>query len=249
MSAMKALVLCGGFGTRLGALTEDTPKPLLPLDEEGRPLLAYTLAWLARHRVRDVAINLHFLGDRIEAAVGDGAALGVRVRYEREASLLGTAGTVRALASWFGDDDALVVYGDLLLDEDLGAMRACHAQRAADATLLLHRRAQSNSVVTMDADGRITAFLERPRDDDPSRASDGRETWVNSGVAILGRAVRERIPAERVPCDLPRDVYAPLVAAGARLHGYPLRGYRCAIDSPERYEEARRAVRDGVLRV
>ena len=58
--AMKALVLCGGFGSRLGALTETTPKPLLPI--EGRPLLAYTLALLARHRVRDVAINLHYLG-------------------------------------------------------------------------------------------------------------------------------------------------------------------------------------------
>jgi NDP-sugar pyrophosphorylase family protein len=238
---MKGLVLCGGFGTRLGALTEATPKPLLPI--EGRPLVAYTLALLARHGVREVAINLHYLGAQIEAAVGDGSAFGVQVTYAREEALLGTAGTVRALAPFFGDDDALVVYGDLLLDEDLGAMRAHHQACAASATLMLHRRARSNSVVAIDDATRITAFLERPPEGEARRAQEAGETWVNSGVAILSRALRDRIPS-RTPADLPRDVYAPLVD-DARLYGYPVRGYRCAIDSPARYEEAQRAVREG----
>jgi len=242
---MKALVLCGGLGTRLGALTADTPKPLLPI--EGRPLLAYTLAWLARNGVRDVAINLHFLGDRIAAAEGDGASHGVRITYAREARLLGTAGTVRALAPFFGDEDALVVYGDLLLDEDLVAMRAHHRACGAAGTLMLHRRAGSNSIVAIDAATRITAFLERPREGEGAVLAARGDTWVNSGVAILSAALRARIP-ERVPCDLPRDVYAPLVAE-ERLHGWALRGYRCAIDSPARYEEARRAVREGRVRV
>jgi NDP-sugar pyrophosphorylase family protein len=242
---VRALVLCGGLGTRLGALTADAPKPLLPI--EGRPLVAYTLAWLARHGVREVAINLHYFGDRIEAAVGDGSAHGVRVTYAREAELLGTAGTVRSLASLFGDDDALVVYGDLLLDEDLGAMAAHHRASGASGTLLLHRRAGSNSVVTMDAATRITAFLERPREGEGAALLAGADTWVNSGVAILSAGLRARIPA-RAPCDLPRDVYAPLVGE-ERLHGWPLRGYRCAIDSAARYEEAQRAVREGRVRL
>jgi NDP-sugar pyrophosphorylase family protein len=235
---MKGLVLCGGFGTRLGALTEATPKPLLPI--EGRPLVAYTLELLAQHGVREVAINMHYLGAQIEAAVGDGSAHGVQVTYAREDALLGTAGTVRALAPFFGDDDALVVYGDLLLDEDLGAMRAHHDACAAAATLMLHRRARSNSVVTIDGTTRITSFLERPQEGDARPAG---ETWVNSGVAILSRALRDRIPSH-TPVDLPRDVYAPLVDS-ERLYGYPLRGYRCAIDSPARYDEAQRAVREG----
>ncbi len=238
---MKALVLCGGFGTRLGALTGSTPKPLLQIGAS--PLLGFTLSLLARHGVRDVAINLHYLGDQIEAFAGDGSAHGVHVTYARESALLGTAGTVRSLASFFGDGDALVVYGDLLLDEDLAAMRAEHVRNGAAATLLLHRRARSNSVVTMGEGGRITTFLERPLEGAPMPEG---ETWVNSGVAILSRRLRERIP-DRTPVDLPRDVYAPLVGE-ERLYGYPLRGYRCAIDSPKRYEEAQPAVRDGRLR-
>jgi NDP-sugar pyrophosphorylase family protein len=242
---VKALVLCGGFGTRLGALTEATPKPLLAI--EGRPLLGYTLAWLARHGVLEVAINLHFLGDRIEAAVGDGAAFGVRVTYAREETLLGTAGTVRRLAAFFGGDDALVVYGDLLLDEDIGAMAAHHRARRASGTLMLHRRAASNSVVALDATTRITAFLERPHEGEGAELLARGDTWVHSGVAILSERLRDRIP-ESVPCDLPRDVYAPLAAEEA-LYGWALRGYRCAIDSPSRYEEAQRAVREGRVRV
>jgi mannose-1-phosphate guanylyltransferase/phosphomannomutase len=239
---VKALVLCGGYGTRLGALTEATPKPLLPI--EGHPLLGYTLALLARHGFSDVAINLHYLGDRIEAFVGTGEAHGVRVTYAREQALLGTAGTVRGLAGFFGDDDeALVVYGDLLLDEDLAAMLAHHRASSAAATLMVHRRAQSNSVLTMDPSTRITSFLERPREGQMRPQAD---TWVNSGVAILSRRLRQRIP-ERAPVDLPRDVYAPLVGE-ERFHGYPLHGYRCAIDSASRYAEAQAAVREGRVR-
>jgi mannose-1-phosphate guanylyltransferase len=235
---VKALVLCGGLGTRLGALTQDTPKSMLPLAD--RPLLGYALALLARHGFRDVAINLHFHGELIERYVGDGRAHGVRVTYSPEPVLLGTAGTVRSLAPFFGsDDEALVVYGDLLLEEDIGAMLIHHRQCEAAATLLLHRRARSNSIVTMDSATRITQFVERPPEDQTARE----ETWVNSGVAILSRWLRERLP-DRVPSDLPRDVYSPLVS-DERLFGFRLRGYRCAIDSPARYEEAQRAVLDG----
>jgi NDP-sugar pyrophosphorylase family protein len=239
MHRVKALVLCGGLGTRLGSLTRDLPKPLLPI--EGRPLLGYTLALLARQGFDDVALNLHFHGERIAEEIGDGSRFGVRVTYSRESELLGTAGTVRSLEPFFADvDDALVLYGDLLLDVDLGVLLTTHRERRADATLMLHRRARSNSVVTMDDEGRITSFVERPIDPDTSSA------WVNSGVAVLARSARAKIP-ERVPADLPRDLYVPQVH-GLRLFGCPLDGYRCAIDSAARYEEACRAARDGRVR-
>jgi mannose-1-phosphate guanylyltransferase/phosphomannomutase len=239
---VRALILCGGRGTRLGALTADTPKPLLPID--GEPLLGYTLALLARSGIPEVAINLHHLGSRIESYVGSGARFGAAVTYACEESLLGTAGTVRSLSGFFGEDDGLVLYGDLLLDVDLGAMTARHRACGASGTLMLHRRARSNSRVTMDSTDRIISFLERPSDSaSPTPTSD---TWVNSGVAILSRGLRDRIPST-LPCDLPRDLYAPL-ADRERLFGFPLSGYRCAIDSPARYEEACQAVREGRVR-
>lgn len=236
---MKALVLCAGLGTRLGPLTAETPKAMLPVG--GEPLLAHTFRHLAHHGVYDVTVNLHFKGESIRAFFGDGAPFGVRVRYLDEPSLLGTAGTVRSLAPNLDPkDDLLVLYGDLLLDQDFGEMVRVHRDRAADATLLLHQRLGSNSLVRMAADGRITAFLERPTEEQ-RRASP--HPWVNSGAAILGHRAREATPTY-APADLPRDVWQPWVDR-LRLFGVPLSGYRCAIDSPQRLAEADAAFRDG----
>jgi mannose-1-phosphate guanylyltransferase/phosphomannomutase len=236
---VKALVLCAGLGTRLGPLTAETPKAMLPVG--GEPLLAHTLRHLARHGIHDVAVNLHFRGESIRTYFGRGAPFGVRLRYLDEPSLLGTAGTVRWLAPNLDPkDELLVLYGDLLLDQDFGELARVHRDRAADATLLLHQRLGSNSLVRMEDDGRISAFLERPTEEQ-RRASP--HPWVNSGVAILGLRAREAIPAQ-APADLPRDVWMPSVER-LRLFGVPLSGYRCAVDSPQRLAEADAAFREG----
>lgn len=237
---MKAVVLCAGEGRRLGALTRELPKPLLPLC--GEPLLAHTLRHLAAHGQRDVGINLHYRGEQIRAFAGDGSAFGLRIHYAVEPELLGTAGALRGFADWLGGDGALVIYGDLLLDQDLGALLDAHRKRRADATLLLHRRAGSNSFVELDASGRVRAFVERP---DPAERRALGEAWVNSGVQVLSADLLAELPPG--PSDLPRDVYAPRCAE-LQLIGVPLDGYRCAIDSPERYAEAERALAEGRCR-
>lgn len=239
-------MLSAGYGTRLGELTRETPKPLLPI--EGVPLLVRTLQHLAAQGFRDVAVNLHFRGDLVRAALGDGAAAGVRVTWSEEPTLLGTAGAVRALRGFFeADDDEsfLVLYGDLLLDVDVAPMIAQHRATRAAATLLLHQRAGSNSLVQMTDDRRITGFVERPTPEERARSP---FPWVNSGAQVLHRTLIERIP-DGAPSDLPRDVYAPAVADGVALYGVPLQGYRCAIDSPARYAEAQAAVREGRCRL
>ena len=237
---MKAIVLCAGRGTRLGELTRDCPKPLLPLC--GEPLLAHTLRHLAASGFREVGINLHHLGERIAARIGDGAAYGVRVQYAREARLQGTAGALHGFADWLAGGDALVLYGDLLLDQDLAALVDVHRKQRADATLLLHRRSGSNSFVELDPAGRIRAFVERP---DERRRSQLGDAWVNSGVQILSPGLIAELPPG--PSDLPRDVFAPRCGE-LRLFGVPLAGYRCAIDSPERLSEAERALASGRCR-
>lgn len=235
-------MLCAGFGTRLGDLTRERPKPLLPLGDDA--LIGHTLRHLAALGFTDVAINLHFMPELIEGHVGDGSRYGVAVRYAREPALLGTAGAVRNLAAFLGaDDNFLVLYGDLLLDEDLAAMMREHRERGAAATLLLHQRAGSNSLVQMGDDRRITGFVERP--DEATRARTP-FPWVNSGAQVLHRSMIERIPREGA-ADLPRDVYAHVVGEAA-IYGRPLTGYRCAIDSPARYDEARAALAEGRYR-
>lgn len=238
---MKAMLLCAGFGTRLGDLTRDWPKPMLEVG--GAPLLAYLLGHLRAQGVTDVAINLHFRPEVIREAFGDGARWGLRLTYSHEAQLLGTAGGVKQMEAYFRDGGGpfLVQYGDILTDQDFGELARVHRERKALVTLLVHRRAKSNSVVIRDeTTGRIEGFLERPTE--AARAG-VESTWVNSGVCVCSPEVLEFIPAGRA-ADFPRDVFVKLAGSG-RLYSVPLTGDRCAIDSPERLEQARRMVAAG----
>lgn len=236
---MKAMVLCAGLGTRLGELTREIPKPMLAI--QGQPLLAYLLGNLRRYGFNQIAINLHFKPELIRDHFGDGIRDKLELTYSYEPNLLGTAGGVKNMEVFFrGESAFLVHYGDILTDQDFTAMLAFHRERRALATLLVHQRLKSNSIVNLDETGRITAFLERP--DEKSRAGQ-LSRWVNSGVCICAPEVLDTIPAG-VPCDLPRDIFPKLIASG-RVYGFGLTGYRCAIDSPERLAEARAAQADG----
>jgi NDP-sugar pyrophosphorylase family protein len=233
------MVLCAGYGTRLGNLTWDIPKPMLPI--QGKPLLEYTLRYLARHGIDQVVINLHYMPEKIQGYLGDGARFGVQITYSYEKTLLGTAGGPKKVSHLLAQSDSfLLLYGDLLIDQDLSAMLAFHQEKQAFATLLLHQRHRSNSLVCMNASNRIVAFIERPTEE---QRKANPFPWVNSGVYVLRSKILDGIPA-KVPYDFPKDVFPNLVKS-ERCYGFPLSGYRCAIDSPSRYKEARSAVAEG----
>ncbi len=235
---MKAMVLCAGRGTRMGGLSRDLPKPLL--DIHGRPILDRILANLARWGFDQVVLNLHHHGALIRDFAGDGARWGVRVHCRFEPELAGTAGSVRDAAGLLaGPDPVLVHYGDVVTNQDLGALVRTHQARGALATLLLHRRPGSNSVVVVDPDWRVLRLLERPGEEERKGVD---SPWVNSGVYLLDPALPPALPGPG-PLDFPRDVFPELIARG-RVAGVPLTGYRCAIDSPERLEQARRDLKD-----
>ena len=236
---MRAMVLAAGYGTRLGDLTEETPKPLLPL--QGRPLVEYVISNLARHGFDEIAVNLHFMPAKLRAFLGDGSHWNVRIEYSEEPELLGTAGGLKKMAHFLRKEDAFLVhYGDILTDQDLTSMVDFHRKRQALVTMLVHQRMGSNSVVELDDQQRVVGFWERP--DDATRRTLN-SSWVNSAVCICDPLVLDLIPAGTV-CDLPRDIFPQLIEA-ERLFGYPLTGYRCAIDSSQRYEEANAAIAAG----
>jgi mannose-1-phosphate guanylyltransferase/phosphomannomutase len=240
---MKAMVLCAGYGTRLGDLTREIPKPMLPLGD--RPMLEYVLCHLRRHGFDQVAINLHFMPEVIQNHFSDGSRWGLRLTYSHEPQLLGTAGGTKRMESFFqGDEPFLVHYGDIVTNQDFTAMLGFHQERKALATLLVHQRARSNSALSVDALGRIERFLERPPDAHWNTVSGA---WVFSGIAICQPELLDLIAAETF-CDFPRDVFVRL-AATRRLFAFPLTGRRTAVDSPERLAEARQGVAEGVFRV
>ena len=237
------MVLSAGYGTRLGDVTREMPKPMLRM--QGRPMLEYIICHLARHGFDQIAINLHFMANMIRDHFGDGSRFGVELVYSYEPELLGTAGGVKRMADLLGAGEVFMVhYGDVLTDQDFSAIMHFHRERKALATLLLHQRARSNSVVSLDERGRIIGFLERPTEE----ARRGvKSPWVNSGICICHPEFLEEIPAD-VARDLPRDIFPRLIDSN-RLFGFPLSGYRCAVDSPDRLAEARAAIADGRCQV
>lgn len=240
---MRAMVLSAGYGTRLGDLTRETPKPMLRL--QSRPILEYIICQLAEHGFDHIAVNLHFMPDTIRDYFGDGSRFGVRLVYSYEPKLLGTAGGLKKMERFLGvAGPFLVHYGDVVTDQDFSAMLRFHREHNALATLLLHRRLRSNSVVSLDRRGRIVGFLERPTE---QARREVKSPWVNSGVSICEPPLLREIPTIAVP-DLPRDVFPKLIDTG-RLFGFPLTAYRCAVDSASRLAEARAAIAAGRCRI
>ena len=131
---MQALILAGGEGTRLRPLTSTIPKPVVPLVD--RPHMVFQLEWLASHGVDDVIMGCGHLAAGVRNVLGDGEALGMRIRYVEEPEPLGTGGALK-FAEDLLDERFLMMNGDVLSDMDLTAQIAQHEQAGAKATLAL----------------------------------------------------------------------------------------------------------------
>jgi MurNAc alpha-1-phosphate uridylyltransferase len=120
---MRAMILAAGRGERMRPLTDHTPKPLLAV--AGKSLIVRHLEALARCGVQEVVVNHAWLGEKIEAALGDGARFGLRIRFSPEAQALETAGGIANALQWLGDAPFAVVNADVFTDFDLCRLRAC----------------------------------------------------------------------------------------------------------------------------
>lgn len=223
---MKAMILAAGLGTRMRPLTELVAKPALPV--LNRPLILWTLERLARHGIRDVAVNLHHLPESVRMAVDQGRHLGLRVTFSSEPTALGTGGGPRALRGFFDDGPLLLVNGDILFDFDLTRLVARHRASGALATLVLRRNPDPRryaSVVTR-PDGRIVSLPG-------ARRRRGGQAWLFTGVQILEPSLLERLPDGA--SDSVRDLYAPLVDSDGLVVGTSLGGRWLDLGTPELY--------------
>lgn len=228
------MILAAGRSTRLGRLGARLPKPMLPLG--GRPLLAWTLERLRAAGLSEVVINLHHALAAIPAHFGDGAAWGLQITYLIEDELLGTAGGVRNARHLLQAETFLVVYGDTVLDWDPAPALREHRRHRPLATIVVAEVDDPSAlgVVRFDADGRITAFVEKPG----PRPELGR--WVNAGLYILEPSIFDHLPA-RGPSDFGADVFPALLQRALPLRAYPRPRPLLVIDTPRRYRAARRA--------
>ena len=159
---MKAMILAAGFGTRLWPLTEDRTKPAIPF--LNRPLISYSVEYLASHGINDIIINLHHQPDSVRDALGDGSNLGVKIVYSYEHEILGTSGALDRVREHLEGEDFIVINGKIITDIDLGDAIRAHRERQAIATLVLrHNAAREHfSIVEIDQRSRITRFAGFP---------------------------------------------------------------------------------------
>lgn len=212
---MKVMLLAAGLGTRLRPLTARLPKCMLQV--AGKPVLQRNIEWLRSQGAIDLVVNLHHYPEVVTGYFGDGSGLGVRLHYSFEPELLGTAGAVWAAREHFRSGPFLVVYADNLIDFNLNNLFARHACGAGTLTMALFWRedVSASGVVAMDADGRITAFKEKPR---PQEIL---SNWVNAGLFICEPAVLEHIPSDR-PSDFGYEVLPAMLAARMPMYGYTM---------------------------
>jgi mannose-1-phosphate guanylyltransferase len=187
---LPTIVLAAGLGTRLQPITRYLAKPAVPV--AGKALIVRVLEWLSREGIRDVVVNLHHLPATVTGIVGDGAQLGLHVRYSWEREILGSAGGPRLALSLWPDlqGPCLITNGDTLTDFPLAPLVAAHAAARAEGALVTmsvvrNARPDHYNGLRLDADGRVLAFVPKGHTED---------TWHFIGVQVVEPRVFDGIP-------------------------------------------------------
>jgi mannose-1-phosphate guanylyltransferase len=225
---MQALILVGGEGTRLRPLTSTVPKPVVPLVD--RPFISYMLEWLRGHGVEDVVMSCGFLASGVRNVLGDGAGLGVRLRYIEEPRPLGTGGALKYAESLL-DERFFMLNGDVLTDIDLSGQLAQHESSGARATLALIgvEDPSAYGLVRLNEDRAVEEFVEKPSPDQIDT------NLISAGAYVLSRDILDLLQPD-TNASIERDVFPVLVGDG--LYGFPADGYWLDIGTPDRYLKA-----------
>lgn len=238
---MRAVVLVGGFGTRLRPLTLSIPKPMLPVGHV--PIIERLVANLGRSGIEDVTLALGFKAEPFLEAFPNGKCAGVTLNYAVEPDPLDTAGAIRFAADASGIDDTFVVVnGDVLTDLDVAQLVQFHRERGAEATLHLIPVPDPSAfgVVGLDADGRVERFVEKPA---PGTAP---SNLINAGTYVLEPSVLRRIPKDK-KVSIERVTF-PAVAAEGGLFGMATDDYWIDTGQPDLYLKANLDVLSGIRR-
>lgn len=229
---LSAVIMAGGFGTRLLPLTADTPKPMLPLGD--RPLLEVIMKQLRESGIRRVHVSTHYKGDAITQHFGNGAAFGLSIAYVNEQRPLGTAGALGLMAT--PEEPLLVINGDVVTRLDFRAMLDFHTHHHADMTVAVRQHEHRVPFGVVKTSGvRITSIVEKPVT----------KYFINAGIYLLSTDACRRIPAGE-HYDM-TDLIAELLADGRCVVGFPVREYWKDIGQIADYQQAQQDLRNGTM--
>jgi mannose-1-phosphate guanylyltransferase len=237
------MVLAAGFGTRLGHLSDERPKPLLPVCDV--PLVRWVAELLVTAGIEHIGVNLHHLGERLRATLGDAISIEradrhASITYSVEAEILGTGGGIRELARHpaAAGKTIVVANGKIVANLDLPRIIAEHRQRRALATLVLapHKNARAWGAIGVDGDGRVARMLDRSPTPDTARSlrDPTLAEHMFTGVHVIEPELLATLPQDGACCIL-RDGYMPAFMSGAPIYAHVHRGYFYEHSTPERY--------------
>jgi mannose-1-phosphate guanylyltransferase/phosphomannomutase len=240
---MKAIIMAGGFGTRLRPLTMNLPKPMVPM--MNRPMMEHIVRLLTRHGMTDLTSLLYFHPDAITSYFGDGSNFDCSMSYVRAEADFGTAGSVRnATEQLEMKDRLLIISGDVLTDFNLGAAIRFHEKKKAQATIVLThvKNPLQFGIVMTNEDQEIVRFLEKP-----SWGEVFSDT-INTGIYILEPEAYNEIPFKR-EFDFSKDLFPQLLKRKGALAGYIADGYWRDIGNLAEYHEAHMDALNGLVNI
>lgn len=226
----KAVIMAGGFGTRLRPLTMSIPKPMVPI--ANIPIMEHIVNLLKEHGITDITALLYYQPERIKQHFGDGSSFGVSMHYVQADADYGTAGSVRNAMKGC-KEPFLVMSGDVLTDINLSDAIDFHKKEQSQATILLSRVHDPlhYGIVMTNQQGRITKFLEKP-----SWGEVFTDT-INTGIYILEPETIDMIPPDR-EYDFGKDVFPHMLRSDMQLFGFITNGYWKDIGNLHEYQSA-----------
>ena len=219
-----AILLVGGFGTRLMPLTKNTPKPMLTV--AGVPVTEHQLAMAKAAGITEIVLATSYLSEVFIPYFGDGAKWGMKIKYAVEKEPLGTGGAIRNAAKLLDTNESVVVLnGDVLSSHNLAEQIRQHEAHDADVTLHLTevKDARAFGCVPTDSNCRVTAFLEKMENPITNQ--------INAGCYVFNPRVISTIPLDTV-VSVERETFPQLVARGAKVFGFVENAYWLDIGTP-----------------
>ena len=229
---IQAVVMAGGQGMRLRPLTENTPKPLLPVG--GKPVMEFIVDQLRDVGVKHIHVATHYQAEKIMDHFGDGAAFGVKIDYVQETQPLGTGGALGLMQA--PTETTLIINGDILTQVDFQSFHAFHLDHEAEMTVGVRRYDVQVPYGVVDCEGpKLTGLREKPQ----------LSFFVNAGIYLVEPSVFRLIPAGR-HLNI-TDLVQMLIDSGRTVVSYPIREYWLDIGQHEDYQRAQVDAREGKL--
>lgn len=228
----RAIVLAGGFGTRLRSVVQDVPKPLAPVD--GRPFLHYVLDVLVENGFGECVLSTYYMAEMVRQECGS-SYKGLAISYAQEKMPMGTGGAIQFASSFLtkGPDPFFVLNGDTFLEVDYDAMLALGREKEADAVIAAKHLENCSRYGTLKMEnGRITGF---------NAAGYEAEGFINGGIYLLGSGFLGNFGGEK-PFSFEKDFLEP-ECGNKRLMAYETDGYFIDIGVPEDYRRAQKELK------